>query len=427
MLNKITNYALRFMSSKTNLSYLAPSSKTFTFLPPSFENVNIEEGYGAQIRTTTGLQLIDCMSQNLCISIGYRHPLVEDAISKQRAKISHITTMYNSSVREKAAKDLIRTITLDGSGIVKKHDYTVHFTSSGSEAVDLALQMASFLKPGKMLSLTNAYHGVHGEACSATHVPSMHSFPLLYAEHQHIIPHRSILDNTIDKSISSLIVEPIQGYGGVFPLENGFMLDAFSRVMQNDGITICDEIQTGFGRTGQSFWAFQHHIPFESAKFYPDIITFAKGAGNGEPISGIIVKRNISERFCTKKTFNTFAAHSTSCVAMSAVIKTIRQENLIGRVKLMGAIFRNRMEDLIKTSNKVFKDVRGEGFLQGIEVNGDMNLAVEIQIQLLKKGVLMGRGGVQGNVLRFQPPMILTVDELLHILEALKDISNKHQ
>jgi alanine-glyoxylate transaminase/(R)-3-amino-2-methylpropionate-pyruvate transaminase len=400
--------------------FLAPSCKTFKFFPPECGEVEIYGGHGTKVKTQYG-ELIDCMSQNLCISVGYGNPEVDNAVRKQQTKVNHVTTMFYNETQYNAAKELVKTVPH-----YKHHDYTVHFTSSGSEAVDLAIQMAYIrMNGGRIVSLTNAYHGVQGYAASVTDVPSMHSFPGLYSNSICEAPSIENIDNLIDSivecnSTAAVIVEPIQGYGGVIELPSGFMVHSFNRIQDIGGVTICDEIQTGFGRTGKSFWGFQSHIPHKD--LYPDIITFAKGAGNGYPIAGVIVKRSIAEAFCKKKTFNTFAANPLGCVALSAVIKVIKQQNLMQRSNLLGDIFRNRVSDLVAGGSSPFKQVRGSGLLQGIEVNGDMKCAVDIQWQLLRMGVLMGRGGPLGNVLRFQPPMCLTVDELLRVIKALEQI-----
>lgn len=392
--------------------HISPSMKTFKFRPKEYGEITIDSGEGSIITTTYGKKLIDCMSQNHCISVGYGDPLVKSAVDRHRAKnLGHVTSMFLHAAQLQAAKDLVDTINHpDG-------DYTVHFTSSGSEAVDLALQMADFIRPGdaKMVALKNAYHGVFGMAASATDVSSMHSFPRLYTPHHRISPP----DIDLPGDVKSVIVEPIRGYGGVLPLPKGYMSELFYDVKRfKGGITICDEIQSGFGRTGKSFWAFQHHL-FYNKQMYPDIITFGKGAGNGHAIAGIIVKRDIAEYFSIKKTFSTFGANPEACTAMSAVIKSIYSNRYMQNALELGEMF----ADL--PTSRVFEDVRGQGLLQGVQVNGNANLAATIQCDLLDLGILMGRGGPEGNVLRFQPPLCTTPSQVQTVIDALIHISNQ--
>lgn len=450
----------RELSAK-KIDYISPSAKTFKFRPPPYDEVTILYGEGAKVCAQIGaksepVELIDCMSQNLCISVGYRVPEIEHAVRSQQMAINHTTTMFDSPAHHSAAETLVKSIQNGGrpgsfgdmlsasfSRALKEHGYVVHFTTTGSEAVDLALQMADvycdrvddgciasdpyYRKPKWInVALTNAYHGVQGYASSATHVPSMHSFPRLYTPHIHIEPNAQALNSLLPRGnrVQSIIVEPIQGYGGVIPLTQGFMSYAFSCVKNQGGVTIVDEIQTGFGRTGKKFWAFQDHISEKEVKLYPDMILFAKGAGNGYIIAGVIVKRHIAEKFCEKKTFNTFAASPVSCVALDATVNHIYSEGLMQKVNVLGRMFKNYSLGLCHRYPSVYKDIRGEGFLQGLEVNGDLDFAVKVQSRLLDNGVLMGRGGTKGSVLRFQPPMCLTVDELLHIHNSLDEVGS---
>ncbi len=245
----------------------------------------------------TGKKFIDLLGMNVCISVGHAHPKVNAAVKAQIDELQHATTMFYHPVPAQYAEELV-------ARMPKGHDWVVHFTNSGTEAIDLALVMAqTHTRNIDMLALRNAYHGATIGAQSLTGVGGFrHNIPLLGGIHHVANPdafggvygadtqaYLAEIDHTILYSTSGklagMIVEPVQGYGGIIELTPGYLKGAAERVRACGGILIADEVQSGFGRTGDSFWAFEHH------GVVPEIVVMAKGIGNGFPLGAVVAQR----------------------------------------------------------------------------------------------------------------------------------------
>ena len=406
--------------------YLSPSLKTFeTYTNPSV----LEKGEGVHLWDDSGKKYIDMLGQNLCVSIGYNHPSILAAANEQLHKLAHCTTVYYHEASTLLAKTIVERMPTHPSG----DEWVVHFVNSGSEAVDLAVQMARvYTGKQEMYALHKGYHGLQGCAAGLTAIgkASQPIYNSSYSSIKHIMPNdiealSSDLQYTTSGTVAGIIMEPVQGYGGVYSLDDGFMRVAFEKVRACGGVAIADEVQTGYGRCGSTFWGFQ--LP--NNRVVPDMITIAKGMGNGVGLLGaVVVRRSIAEAFSTKMFFNTYGANPFSCAVGLAVLDVIDKENLTDNCHRQGAYLQTQLKRLCDDYPSVYSDARGVGLFQGLEVYGKdeedrQNRATTIHQELLQKGIIMGKGSAQGNLFRLQPPMSIQQKELDLVVEALDEIA----
>ena len=302
--------------------YYAASQKSFM---PYRSPMVFSRGERQYLWDEAGKKYIDLLGMNVCISVGHAHPVVNAAVQAQIGQLQHCTTMFSHPVPAQYAEELV-------ARMPQGPDWVVHFTSSGTEAIDLALVMAqSFTRNIDMLALRNAYHGATIGAQSLTGIAAFrHNIPLLPGIH-HIAnpdPYRGIfgsdtqayldeIDRTVQYAtpgrLAGLLVEPIQGYGGIVELPPGYLRAASAKVRAAGGILIVDEVQSGFGRTGDHFWGFEHH------DVMPEVVVMAKGIGNGFPLGAVVAQRHVADSLGTKFFFNTYGASPMACAACRPV------------------------------------------------------------------------------------------------------------
>ncbi len=359
-----------------------------------------------------GKKYLDCLSQNLCISVGYNNPVVTRAVQKQAETLQHCTTMFFHPVPAHFAEELVNVMP-------QGEDWVVHFMNSGAEAIDFALLLArSHSGNADVISLANSYHGATFGAQSVTGIGGFrHNVPLLSGIqftpcpdqyrgiHGAVVePYLDDLDRTIHYGTSGhlagMFIEPIQGYGGIIPLPEGYISGAFERVRAAGGICIVDEVQAGFARTGENFWSFEAH------DVVPDVVVMAKGIGNGYPLGAVVAKREIAESMANKFYFNTYGANPVSCSAGRAVLHVIQEHGLQVNAKKVGA---QLMRVLLKLKDKhdIIGDVRGRGLMMALELVKDRLSrapATEEMARLFeltrKHGLVASKSGAYRNVLR---------------------------
>ena len=379
----------------------------------------------------TGKKYIDLLGMNVCISVGHVHPTVTAAVEDQIRKLQHCTTMFYHPVPAHYAEELV-------ARMPKGQDWVVHFTNSGAEAVDLALVMAqTFTGNIDMLALRNAYHGATIGAQSLTGISGFrHDIPLLGGIH-HIAnpdPYRGAFgDDTeaylddIDRTIlygtsgklAGLIIEPVQGYGGIVELPEGYLEEATSKVRARGGILIVDEVQSGFGRTGDSYWAFEHH------NVMPEVVVLAKGIGNGFPLGAVVARRDVAESLASKFFFNTYGANPVSCAAGRAVLRVIDEEKLQENAKRVGAALKQVLVSLHQKYEMV-GEVRGRGLMLAIELVTDRKTktpapkeTADVFEKMREEGLVASKSGANKNIIRMVPPMCLQLADIETIAGAL--------
>jgi alanine-glyoxylate transaminase/(R)-3-amino-2-methylpropionate-pyruvate transaminase len=407
---------------------------------PYKEPLIIKRGKGQYVWDERDQKYIDLLGMNLCISVGHAHPQVVKAASEQLAELTHCTTMFYHPVPAQYAEELAATMPVG-------HDWVVHFTNSGAEAIDLALLMArSHTGNIDMLALASSYHGATFGAQSVTGisgfrhpVPQLGGVAFVAEPNQYrgihgegVEPYLAEVQRAIDTStsgrIAGMIVEPVQGYGGIVPMPDGYISGAFERVRAAGGVCIVDEVQSGVARTGDAFWAFESH------GVVPDIVVVAKGVGNGIPLGAVIAKRNVAESMADKFLFHTYGANPVACAAGRAVLKVIREERLQENARTVGAALKARLEDL-KNQFPLVGDIRGRGLMLAIELVKDRatkepapEATLAIFEETRRNGLVASRSGPYRNVIRMCPPLCLSMADVDDVMErfirSFKSVAN---
>jgi alanine-glyoxylate transaminase/(R)-3-amino-2-methylpropionate-pyruvate transaminase len=315
----------------------------------------------------------------------------------------------------------------------------VHFTNSGSEAIDLALVMArGYTGNTDMLSLRTSYHGPTVGAQSLTgiagfrhpnsqlggvaFVPEPNQYRGVYGEG--VEPYLDEIDRTIAGSttgrLAGMIIEPVQGYGGIVEMPPGYIAGAFERVRAVGGLGIIDEVQSGFARTGDHYWA------FEADGVVPDIVVMAKGIGNGIPLGAVVAKRHVAESMADKFLFHTYGANPVACAAGRAVLRIIREERLQENAKKVGAALKSRFAEL-QQKYPVIGDVRGRGLMMAIELVNDRatkepatDIAAKVFEETRRQGIVCSKSGPHRSILRLVPPLCLSMDDVDPVAEAME-------
>jgi len=415
-----TDWSTEAIVARREKHYAASQRKFVPYATPLI----FKRGEAQYLWDETGKRYIDLLGMNLCISVGHAHPEVVRAASRQMSELTHCTTMFYHPVPAHYAEELTATMP---SG----HDWVVHFTNSGAEAIDLALMMArSHSGNNDILALRNSYHGATFGAQSVSgisgfrhNVSHLGGVTFVVEPNQYrgvfgegIAPYLEEIDRVIDSSTSGrlagMIIEPVQGYGGIVPIPEGYIAGAFERVRARGGVCIIDEVQSGVARIGDQFWAFQAH------DIVPDVVVMAKGIGNGIPIGAVVARREIAECMAEKFLFHTYGANPVACAAGRAVLRVIRAEKLQDNARFIGAALKARLR-AVQQKYSVIGDVRGRGLMLGIELvknratkEPDPETAARVFEETRHQGLVMSKSGPHRSILRMVPPLCLSMDDV---------------
>ena len=399
------------------------------------EPVALVRGEGQYVWDDAGNRYLDCFGGVLTVSVGHANPKVNAAIIEQVKTLSHTSTLYAN----KPQSDLAEKLAQIAPGRLKKS----FFTSSGTEADDTAIHAAK-LATGRheIVVLRHSYSGRSATAltavCHSTWRPLppqiagiVHArapycyrcpFKLTYPECGLACANdlEELIMTTTTGEIAAFMAEPILGVGGFIVPPPGYFERAVEITRNHGGLFIADEVQTGWGRTGDKWFGIEHW------DVEPDIITSAKGMGNGVPIGMTTATPEVADAY-PGLTFSTFGGNPVSMAAALAVIKVIEEEDLKRNAAEVGGYFRERLEGL-KEKYPVIGDVRGMGLMQAIELvkdretkEPDPQSVLKVFEETKRRGVLIGKGGLYANVIR--TGLMLnstkeTVDELIEALDA---------
>lgn len=413
-----------------------------TNIVAKIEPVVVSEAKGATIKDVAGKEYIDCFSGISVVNAGHCHPEVVNAAIEQAKKLVHVCSyVYYVPVTIKLAEKLAE--------ITPPKLEKTFFGNSGAEAVECAIKLArKFTKKYELIALMCSFHGrtlgtlsVTGQAGRRKYdmgpylsgvsfapppycyrCPFEKSYPdcdLLCARSI-----RNVIDYCTSKGVAAFIAEPVMGEGGIIPPPSEYFKLVKEILDENGILFIDDEVQTGFGRTGKLF-GIQHY------GVEPDIMTLAKGIADGFPLGACIARKDIGDSFEPGDHLSTFGGNPVSAAAALANINVILNERLSEQAEEKGAYIMKRLNEM-KDELPLIGDVRGKGLMIGIELVKDnvkkipaVDETRKIRDLCREKGLLIGSGGVKGCVLRIQPPLVITkeqIDGALNILEtAIKE------
>lgn len=419
--------------------HLTPSLLTYYKDP-----VMIVEGKMQYLFDETGRRYLDMFAGIVTVSVGHCHPRVIEAAQRQTALLQHTTTIYLNPTIALFAKKLLSTLPAPLS------EGVVYFTNSGSEANDLAILMArAYTGHFDVIALRNAYHGMSNFTMGVSALNTWKQpVPQGFGIHHARLPDRfrgpltggwgyddadagrkyaedvqDLIRSATPGSIAAFIAEPIQGVGGTVELPPGYLKHAYEHVRAAGGLCISDEVQTGFGRTGDAFWGFQS---IGGPGVLPDMVTMAKGIGNGIPLACVVASREVAQKLAQKLHFNTYGGNPVSMAQGLATLEVILEENIQQRARDIGAHLLKGLKQL-QARHAMIGDVRGRGLMLGVEIvepgpskqpSPAKTAAVHERCKDL--GVLVGKGGLHGNVLRIKPPMCITMEDCDFLCEALE-------
>jgi alanine-glyoxylate transaminase/(R)-3-amino-2-methylpropionate-pyruvate transaminase len=368
------------------------------------------------------------------VSCGHCHPAVVKRVQEQVATLQHATTIYLHPNMVELAKKIASKMP---AGLE-----VTYFVNTGSEADDLAITMARlFTGHTDVIAVRNAYHGGSPSAMSLT---SHHTwkFPVGGDGRVHHAlnpdPYRSPFTGTPEEiatksvadmrdlirystpgKVAAFICEPIQGVGGATSGARNYLAEAYAVIRAHGGLCIADEVQTGFGRTGDNYWGFQNF------GVTPDFVTMAKGIGNGAPLAAVTTRMDIAKALTQRIHFNTYGGNPVSMAAGLAVLDVIDREGLQENARVVGGQLKSGLERLMR-SYRLIGDVRGMGLMLGVELVRDRGTKEPAKSETLdvmeatrEAGVLIGKGGLEGNVLRIKPPMCITSGDVDFALDVL--------
>ncbi|MDZ7682224.1 MAG: aspartate aminotransferase family protein [Fodinibius sp.] len=360
---------------------------------------------GIYVFCDDGNKYLDFYGGHAVISIGHSHPHYVHTIAEQLENLG----FYSNSVQNPLQKRLAAKL----GELSGYDDYQLFLCNSGAEAIENALKMASFQNgKSKVVSFKKAFHGRTTSALSITDkdaytAPINQSSEVVFLEMNDL----DAVENEISQGdVCAVVLEPVQGIGGIRLFEDSFLQEVNRLCNKHDVVLICDEIQAGFGRTGK-FFAHQH------AGIQPDIITVAKGMGNGFPVAGTILSPDFEAKH--GRLGSTFGGNHLACAAVTAVLEVIEDEQLIENAAQVGGQLLDRLAGLPQ-----IKNVRGRGLMIGLEFPYPIK---ELRHRLIEEEHIITGVSSNPNVLRLLPPLTISEKEAAQFVTAMQNVLTEHQ
>ncbi len=399
------------------------------------EPLALTHGEGMYVWDAEGKRYLDCFGGVLTTSVGHANPEVVKAVSEQVAKIAHTSTLYLNEQTINLSEKLAQIT----PGRLQKS----FFTNSGTEADETAMVLARIYTGNtEIIALRHGYHGRSVMNMTATgHAPWKHApstmagivhahAPYCYRCPFNLKPEscalecardvEELIQTSTSGQVAAFIAEPVMGVGGFITPPKDYFKVVTDIVRRYGGIFICDEVQTGWGRTGDKWCGIEHW------EVEPEVMTFAKGMANGSPIGCTTAIPEVADKY-PSLTFSTFGGNPVTSAAALATIRVIEENDLPTNARIGGDYLRGKLEEL-KDKYEVIGDVRGMGLMQAIECvknretkEPNPQAVLKVFEETKKRGVLIGKGGLYGNVIRLGAPLIASkadIDELMAALDG---------
>lgn len=365
----------------------------------------MELGQGCRVWDNEGNEYVDAFAGIAVNSLGYNHPVLVKAISEQASKLMHCSNLYYTEIQAKALRMVVEATGMD----------RIFFANCGAEGNEGAMKLAR--KYGvskaptkyKIISADESFHGRTFDTLAATGHDYYHvGYGPLSPGHV-LVPYGDIkaLEAQMDDDVCAVLLEPIQGEGGVHVPSDEYLQQVRALCDKHDALLIFDEVQTGVARTGKWF-AYMH------SGVKPDVLTFAKGIGGGFPVAGFAVPERLAHVFKPGDHGGTFGGNPLACAAVYATLTTIKSEGLVDKVAEKGEYFKNELRKLQEKYPDKVTDVRGCGLMLGMEVAGEGKPIVE---SCLANNIIVNC--TAGNVIRIVPPLIISREEIDIVVAAL--------
>jgi acetylornithine/N-succinyldiaminopimelate aminotransferase len=370
--------------------------------------ITLTQGRGARVTDTDGNEYIDALAGIAVNSVGHCHPNVVEAIQDQADNLIHISNLYYNQPQSELAELLTEVSGMD----------RVFFCNSGAEAVEGAIKMARKHgnhedKQGDIISMHNCFHGrTIGTIAMGKDKYSKSFRPMPSGFSKVSMNNVEELEETMDDDTLAVILEPIQGEGGIHPVEKAYLEKVRELCDQHNAVMILDEIQCGVGRTGKMY-AWQHY------GVQPDIVTSAKALGGVFPIGAVLATDKASELFEHGDHGTTYGGNPLACAAAKASIQTIIEEDLLDQAIEKGNYFMNKMRSVAQNWEAI-TEVRGAGLMIGVELNFKGAKVVE---HMMHEGILSNCAS--DNVMRLVPPLTISMDDLKKVAQVLIDSIKK--
>ncbi|WP_281692873.1 aspartate aminotransferase family protein [Agathobaculum desmolans] len=370
--------------------------------------IALDHGAGATVWDVEGKKYIDLASGIGVNCLGYDHPQLIEAIGQQAHKLMHVSNLFTTEPMVQAAKKLVEKTHLNGK---------VFFANSGAEANEGAIKLArkySFDKYGegryKIITLVNSFHGRTVTTLKATGQDRFHNYFFPFTEGFDYAQANDIesVRRKADDMTCAVMMELVQGEGGVLPLDPAFVKQVEALCREKDLLLIIDEVQTGIGRTGSLFCFQQYDIR-------PDVVTMAKGLGGGAPVGAVLAAESCAKVLTPGTHATTFGGTPMICAAVNVVLDTVGDSRFLQEVRRKGEYLKN---GILALGSPHIHGVRGMGLMLGIIVDEGKHTA--FANRLIEKGVLAITAGK--NAVRLLPPLVISDQEMDEAITIMKEV-----